>query len=443
MKTAMQSSNFATAPFAAELQGANPRALHFEQAAALLLRLAQPVAQTERVPLQHAPGRILSADIIAPVSVPPCDNSAMDGFAFAGAQLRAGAPLALKLVGCALAGQPWTGQAAAGECVKIMTGAPMPAALDTVIAVEHALVNGTQITVPADAVKPGANCRLAGEDLMQGQIALRAGTRIDPAALGLLASLGLLHASVWRRPRVACFSTGNELLAPGQPWREGAIYDSNRPILLNLLTRLGCAAIDLGIVRDDPAQLQAAFAHAAQQADVVITSGGVSAGEADHTQTAMARLGEAAALRIHMRPGRPLAVGRIAAAGHDQPAATAPALLLGLPGNPVAAMVAFLMLVRPALLRIMGAHAAAQTPPLLIAARAACAMRKKPGRTEFQRGILSADAQGGLQVRGAGSQSSGALSVMARANALIVLPHNQGDVAAGDTVRVLPLDGLV
>ena len=301
------------AQIAAELQGYDPQALSADAVNAFLERLVEPVTQTERVPLFSALGRVLAEDIVSPISVPPHDNSAMDGFAFDGAQLLPGQPLSLNVVGTALAGAAWRGHVARGECVKIMTGAVMPAGLDTVVPQEFTRVDGDTVTVPANVVKLGHNRRKLGEDLMAGQPALQKGELLAPAALGLVASLGMAEVSVMRRLRVAYFSTGDEILSLGEPPREGAVYDSNRYTVFGLLTRLGCEVIDLGVVKDQPALLEAAFLHAAREADAVITSGGVSVGEADHTKAMMKKLGDVAFLRIAMRPGRPMAVGRIAA----------------------------------------------------------------------------------------------------------------------------------
>jgi len=335
----------------------------------------------------------------------------------------------LSVVGTALAGKAWQGGVKAGECLKIMTGAILPYGLDTVVPQEFARIEGDRITIPARLLKPGDNRRLKGEDLLQGQSALQKGELLAPAALGLVASLGIKAVPVYRKLRVAYFSTGDEILSLGEAPREGAVFDSNRYTVFGLLTRLGCEVIDLGVVRDDPALLEAAFTQAAQQADVIITSGGVSVGEADYTRAMMKKLGDVAFWRIAMRPGRPMAVGRIGSS-----------VLFGLPGNPVAVMVTFLAFVRPALLRTMGCTGAA--PPLL-KARSAEAIRKKPGRTEYQRGIVETAADGTLQVRITGNQGSGVLSSMVQANGLIVLHHAQGNVAAGEAVDVMMFDGVI
>ncbi|MDO5625800.1 MAG: molybdopterin molybdotransferase MoeA [Pseudomonadota bacterium] len=441
------------AQIAAELEGYDPQALPASAVTAFLQRLVEPVAQTERVPLTAALGRVLAEDIVSPLSVPPHDNSAMDGFAFAGSQLRPGQPLTLRCVGTALAGTPWRGQLGPGECVKVMTGAVMPEGLDTVVPQEFTQASGSAVTLPADVVRLGDNRRLKGEDLMQGRPALHKGERLAPAALGLVASLGLGEVTVWRRLRVAYFSTGDEILSVGEPPREGAVYDSNRYTVHGLLTQLGVQVIDMGVVKDEPAELRAAFTRAAAQADAIITSGGVSVGEADHTKAMMRELGDVAFWRIAMRPGRPMAVGRIGgagaqAAGLDTPPESAisylkgdpaapGALLFGLPGNPVAVMVTFLAFVRPALLRMMGARDVAPVP--LLRARSETPLRKKPGRTEYQRGIVTQQPDGTLTVRTTGNQGSGVLSSMVQANGLIVLGHEQGHVAAGDEVQVMML----
>jgi molybdopterin molybdotransferase len=415
---------------AAELQGYDPQALSAEAVGEFLARLVEPVRDTEQVGPLEALGRVLAHDVTSPISVPPHDNSAMDGYAFAGAQLRNDTPLELDVVGTALAGKAWQGQVDAGQCVKIMTGAIMPAGLDTVVPQEFMQEAGAgRIRIPPGLLQPGDNRRLKGEDLMQGSPALLRGERLGPAACGLIASVGLASVAVHRRLRVAYFSTGDEILSLGEAPREGAVYDSNRYTVHGLLTRLGCEVIDLGVVRDDPQALEAAFRDAAARADAIITSGGVSVGEADYTKAMMKKLGDVAFWKIAMRPGRPMAAGRIGES-----------VLFGLPGNPVAVMVTFLAFVRPALLRMMGARV---TEPVYLKARSAEAMRKKPGRTEYQRGIVSRVPDGSLEVRTTGNQGSGVLSSMVQANGLIVLHHTQGSVAPGDEVDVMMFDGAI
>jgi len=445
-----------TADIAATLQGYDPQALRADAVSAFLQQLVEPVTEVQRVPLPVALGRVLAEDVVSPISVPPHDNSAMDGHAFDGAQLRPGQPLRLRCVGTALAGAAWRGAVSPGDCVKIMTGAVMPAGLDTVVPQEFIRVEGAQVELPADVARRGDNRRLLGEDLMAGRVALPRGTRLSPAALGLLASLGLGEVAVLRRLRVAYFSTGDEILSLGQAPREGAVYDSNRYTVSALLARLGVEVIDLGVVPDRPDALRAAFGQAAARADAVITSGGVSVGEADHTRAMMRQLGDVVFWRIAMRPGRPMAVGRIAAgvtgfqdksgSGACPTSASSSqnnsdsAILFGLPGNPVAVMVTFLAFVRPALLRLMGAR---PEPPVLLRAQSSQAIAKKPGRTEYQRGIVSTLPDGRLRVCTTGNQGSGVLSSMVQANGLIVLGHAQGDVAVGDEVSVMMFEGVL
>ncbi len=499
---------------AAELQGYDPAALPADKVNEFLALLVAPVQQAETVPLQAALGRVLAHDIASPISVPPHDNSAMDGFAFAGADLKTDGVSRFQVVGTALAGKAWQGSVAPGECIKIMTGAIMPDGLDTVVPQElctpvtHDSVAARNTTstsayptsanpppnplidIPPGLLQPGDNRRLLGEDLLQGAPALSAGDMLSPAALGLLASLNIGQVSVWRKLKVAYFSTGDEVLSLGDAPREGAIYDSNRYTVHGMLTRLGVDVIDMGVVGDDPALLEAAFRSAAVQADAIITSGGVSVGEADHTKAMMRKLasqgdadqggenqgGGVAFWRIAMRPGRPMAVGRIAAArdtpdapdGVQNPKTTAStpqnnneiavlarntcsssyeinsSILFGLPGNPVAVMVTMLAFVRPALLRMMGANPAKYcAAPLYLPAHSSEPLRKKPGRTEYQRGCVTLAANGQLEVKTTGNQGSGVLSSMVQANGLIVLHHSQGNVAVGDVVDVLMFDGAM
>ncbi len=417
------------AAIASELQGYDPQALRVAAVNTFLSRLVESVTTQETAGIFQALGRVLAQDVISPISVPAHDNSAMDGYAFDAAQLSNDAPLTLTIAGTLRAGAGWPHRVEPGQCIRIMTGAIMPGGLDTVVPQEFVSGDGSTITIPAGLLHAGDNRRKLGEDLMQGQPALRRGQLLTPAALGLLASLGIAEVPVWRKLRVAYFSTGDEILSLGQAPREGAVYDSNRYTVFGLLSRLGCEVIDMGVVRDEPHLLETAFTQAAQQADAIITSGGVSVGEADYTKLLMKKLGDVAFWKIAMRPGRPMAVGRIGQA-----------VLFGLPGNPVAVMVTFLAFVRPALLQMMGSAAA--TPPML-RARSLEPLRKKPGRTEYQRGTVSTGSDGMPQVRITGNQGSGVLSSMVQANGLIVLAHDQGDVAAGDLVEVMMFDGVI
>ncbi len=433
------------AEIAAALAGYDPKALSVEGVQQFVEQLVAPAVpalrqQREDVPLRDALGRVLAYDVMSPFSVPPHDNSAMDGFAFDGGALdSATGDLQLRIVGTALAGAAWRGEVRTDEALRIMTGAVMPAGLDTVVPQELCTVDGDTLRFPASALRRGDNRRFAGEDLMAGSAALRAGDRLGPAALGLAASLGLATLPVLRRLRVAYFSTGDEILSLGDAPREGAVYDSNRYTVFGLLTRLGCEVLDLGLVRDDPATLEATLRRAASEADAIITSGGVSVGQADHTRAVMQRLGDMAFWRIAMRPGRPMAVGLIPRGDNVQ----GNAVLFGLPGNPVAVMVTFLAFVRPALLQLMGCHAEARRPPPLLRATSATAIRKKPGRTEYQRGFVHAVPGALPEVRIAGNQGSGVLSSMVEANGLVVLHHAQGSVEPGETVDVMMFDGVI
>ena len=439
---------------AAQLQGYDPQAMTADGVRDFLARLVTPVQDAMELPLFEALGRVLATDVISPFDVPPHDNSAMDGFAFSGVQLAPDATLELQVMGTALAGRAWQGSVGPGQCVKIMTGAVMPAGLDTVVPQEFVQLRHTgeleSITIATGLLRLGDNRRLRGEDLARGKAALQKGEILTPARLGLVASLGLKTLRTWRPLRVAYFSTGDEILSLGEAPREGAVYDSNRYTVFGLLSRLGCQVIDMGVVRDEPALLEAAFLDAASQADAIITSGGVSVGEADYTKAMMKKLGDVAFWRIAMRPGRPMAVGCISsiksalcadgAVPDSYQNGSKGAVLFGLPGNPVAVMVTFLAFVRPALLQMMGAR---HEPDVLLRAHSLEAIRKKPGRTEYQRGRVTTAPDGSLHVKTTGSQGSGVLRSMAEANGLIVLRHGQGNVAVGDEVEVMMFDGTI
>ena len=419
----------------------DPDALAASSVNAFLADMVPLATQTEALPLMHALGRVLAQDIISPIDVPPHDNSAMDGYAFDGSALSAIKPLQLQIAGSALAGKPFSGQIGAGQCLHIMTGAILPPGLDTVVPQELVKVHKNCIEIAQGILQPGDNRRLRGEDVWCGSVALAKGSVLGPAGLGLLASLGLPTVAVFRKLRVAYFSTGDEILSLGDSPREGAVFDSNRYTVWGMLQRMGIECIDLGVVRDDPDLLERAFLKAAAQADAIVTSGGVSVGEADHTKAMMRHLahsdtpgeGGVAFWRIAMRPGRPMAVGRIGRVP-----------LFGLPGNPVAVMVTFLAFVRPALWQMMGASPEdPQVQCPMLQARSSEAIRKKPGRTEYQRAIVSRGADGSLQVRTTGQQGSGVLSSMVQANGLMVLPHGQGNIAKGDVVEVMMFAGAL
>jgi molybdopterin molybdotransferase len=416
------------------LDGYDPSALPVATAQAFIARLVPRVQAVESVAIRASLGRVLARDVISAIDVPAHDNSAMDGYAFDGAALSSGEALDLRCVGTVLAGQPWAGRAGPQTCVRIMTGAVMPAGLDTVVPLELCRVDGDRVLLASGVVKPGENRRRQGEDLAQGRPALRAGRRLRPADLGLAASLGFTTLTVRRRLRVALFSTGDEVAAPGQPLQPGQIYDSNRFTLAAAVRRLGMEVIDLGLVRDDPAALQAVVDEAIARADVVLTSGGVSAGDADHTRDILSARGEVAFWKVAMRPGRPFAFGPLRGDGGRR------SWLFGLPGNPVAALVTFYVFAQPALLQLAGADEPAAP---VLQARCTRPLRKRPGRTEFQRGRVTRAADGTWEVALAGSQGAGVLRSMSEANALLVLRHEQGSVSPGEPVDVWLFDGLV
>ena len=415
------------------LSGYDPDALPVRDAQRIIGEFIAPIEGAEDVPLLEALGRVLAADIISPISVPAHDNSAMDGFALRGADLNEDGTTTLAVVGTVYAGRPTEFAPGAGQCVRIMTGGVMPPGCDSVIPQENvASIGIDSITIAPGVIRSGDNRRFAGEDLMAGSAALRGGKLIRPAELGLLASLGIAQVPVRRRLRVAFFSTGDELRSLGQALDEGCVYDSNRYTLFGMLTRLGCEIVDMGIVADDPQALEDALRDACENVDAIVTSGGVSVGAADYTRQVMAKMGDVTFWKVGMRPGRPLAFGRIASNGKS-------AYLFGLPGNPVAVMVSFYFFARVALLRMMGA----QAPQLLVKARSGAAIRKKPGRTEYQRAILAPGANGEQEVRITGSQGSGILRSMCEANCMVVLHDEQGNVTAGDLVDVILFEGLV
>ena len=380
------------------------------------------------MPLGAARGRFLAADLISPLDVPGHDNSAMDGYALAHADLATDGPTCLPIAGISLAGHPFAGPLPTGKCVRIMTGAVMPAGADSVVMQEEVELRDGQALMPA-GVKPGQNRRFAGEDITAGSVALSAGQALTPAALGMAASLGIRHVKVVRRARVAVLSGGDELAQPGQPLKPGQVYDSNRLSLMAMLEDMGCEVLDLGVVADDPAALESALACGAAMADALITSGGVSVGDADYIPALLAKLGEVDFWKVNIKPGRPLAFGRIGQAA-----------FFGLPGNPVASVVAFLQFARPALMKMMGAAPVPGLPELEVTC--ASALKKAPGRLEYQRGIL-APRDGRWQVQSTGPQGSGMLNSLVRANCFIVLEDTRGNVAPGETVRVQVFEGLM
>ena len=391
------------------------------------------ITDTEELDLKSALGRVLAIDILSPIDVPAHHNSAMDGYAFHGAQLVANHDLSLEIVGEAYAGHPYTKPVLPGTCIRIMTGAVMPRSCDTVVPQElTTLLKDTAIAIPANKLRQGDNCRLRGEDLALGKLAIAKAKRIGPAELGLLASLGIARVIVQRRLKVAYFSTGDEIRSLGQALDAGCIYDSNRYTVYGMLSRLNCDIVDMGVIEDSPEALEQALRTACVQADAIITSGGVSVGAADYTRQVMAQLGQVAFWTINMRPGRPMAFGKIHANGKS-------AYLFGLPGNPVAVMVTFYFFVKQALQQLIGAD---EKPALLIPAISRDVIRKRQGRTEYQRGIASRNLQGQLEVVVTGSQGSGVLRSMSEANCMIILDDEQGNIEAGGIVNILLFEGL-
>lgn len=406
------------------------KALVVEQARQRILAAVEPVAGVEKIALRSALGRILAEDICSPIDVPAHTNSAVDGYALASADLSPEGATRLRVIGTSWAGRPFHGRVPAGECVRIMTGAALPAGADTVVMQEYAQAEGDSIRVE-QPLRAGENVRAAGEDLAKGQLALARGKQILPPELGLLASLGMAEVAVWRRLRVAFFSTGDELRSIGQPLAEGEIYDSNRYTLYGMLARLGVDMLDMGVIRDDRDAIQQAFLEAAANADVIVTSGGVSVGEADYVKETLERLGEIDFWQIAMKPGRPLAFGRVRGAA-----------FFGLPGNPVSVMVTFYQFVEPALRRMMGQKDAR---PAFATFKVRCVSRlhKRPGRAEFQRAILEPDASGEWVVRATGQQGSGILRSMSAANCFVILPQQGKTIEPGAYVDVQPFHGVL
>ena len=392
----------------------------------------------EKLPLKQCLGRILANDILSPINVPATDNSAMDGFAFNSKDLKTDREqIHLRIVGTVYAGQTSVPPTQASECIKIMTGAMMPPDCDTVIPQEFTqLSNEGLITFAKHTVRAGENRRLRGEDLQADKPAIQQGRILKASDIGLAASLGIAELGVYQRIKVAILSSGDELCDMSEPLVPGKIYDSNRFSLHACLSRLGFEIIDCGIVRDTPEDLRHAFTLASQKADVIISSGGVSVGEADFTKQIMDELGEVGFWKIAMRPGRPMAFGSLKPISPK----TSPTVFFGLPGNPVAVMVTFYQFVRNALLQLNGALKP-EIPLVLV--QSAEAIRKKSGRTEFQRGVLFRDSEGKLFVKSTGSQGAGILRSMSEANCFMILHHDQGNIAPGDWVDVEIFDGLL
>ncbi len=413
---------------AAEVCGSG--SLTVEQAVATLLAETPAASGQEVVALTAAVARVLAAPVIAPRPVPGHDNAAVDGYAVRGVDLPSGPdPICFRVIGAALAGQPYSGSIGSGEAVRIMTGAILPDGADTVVMREQVEVTEAGVFIGRGHMQ-AQNVRLAGEDLRSGETVLHPGRWLTPADIGVLASVGNRQVTVRRRVHVGVLSTGSEVRALGQPLAAGEVYDSNRYMLMTALRRLGAEVHDLGVVPDDPAALRRRLEEASLFSDAIISSGGVSVGEADFIRPVLSTLGRMQFWKVAMKPGHPFAFGRIGEA-----------TFFGLPGNPVATLISFYWLVKPALEQAMGIMDRPLIP--LVPARAESAFRKKPGRMEFHRAILRAEVSGEYRVAGTGDQGSGILRSMSLANCLVVLPSERGPVSPGDRVAALPLAAVI
>lgn len=406
----------------------DPQSLAPAVALEKILSVIKPIRDSEKLPIRDALNRVLAEDIASLINVPSGTNSAMDGYAVRGDDIPADGTAELSITGTSWAGRPLQQPLEAGTCARIMTGAILPAGADTVVIQEDVERRGDTIRID-NTTRRGDNVRRAGEDIKKGDIVLYRGRLLNPADIGLLASLGIGEVKVTRRLRAAFFSTGDELRSIGEPLDEGCVYDSNRYTLYTMLTRLNADIIDMGVVRDQPELIEEAFLSAANNADVVITSGGVSVGDADYVRDTLARVGNVEFWKVAMKPGRPLSFGRVK-----------DACFFGLPGNPVSVMVTFYQFVQPALRAMMGD---AQTDPIMIRATCTSRLKKRPGRIEYQRGILERGADGGMVVRKTGAQGSGILSSMSQANCFIILGMDNAGVEPGQEVDVQPFFGIV
>lgn len=409
-----------------------PELLPVSEAIKRMAAQINPVTESVTMPLRQSLGRIVAAPVVSPIDVPAYTNSAMDGFAISSDDLPSSGEKSLRLLGTAWAGKPLNVEVGTGQAVRIMTGGMMPAGTDTVVIQEHASMNGDDVLIDGSTA-PGKNVRMAGEDITAGELIIEAGTQVDPAHIGLMASLGIDQVTVFRQLKVAFFSTGDELRAleshAGKSLGPGELFDSNRHTLFAMLQRLGVETIDLGVVADTPEATREAFSTGARQADLMISSGGVSAGQADYVSSTLAELGDVTFWKLAMRPGRPLACGKVGDAH-----------FFGLPGNPVAVMVAFYEFVQPSIRRMQGCS---QLTAPRFAARCESKLRKSPGRIEYQRGIFATGPDGNTTVRSTGKQGAGRLSSMCMANCLIVIDADKDGVEPGDIVQIEPFHGLV
>ena len=411
-----------------KLEDYDPRSLPVKQAREYILKFLAPVKQTERIPIIESLGRVTSSDILSPINVPPHNNSAMDGYAVKASDLNSNMETRLKVVGKAFAGKPFFGDLAPREAVRIMTGAVVPQNLDTVVMQENVELQKEEIIIN-NRIAKGTNTRNAGEDLQKGKIAIGKGKLIRPGDMGLLASLGIPTVEVFRKVKVVFFSTGDELVGVGEKLGIGEIYDSNRYTLRGLLDRLGCDITDMGVIKDEKKTVENALLEASASADVIITTGGVSVGEADYIKEILDKLGQVLFWKIAMKPGRPLAYGKI----ND-------CHFFGLPGNPVSVVVTFYQFVQNALKILQGENQAKMQPIQKI--KSGERIRKIPGRTEYQRGIISFE-NGEWMVKTTGDQGSGILSSVSQADCFIILDATEETIEPGHYVNVQVLEGLV
>jgi molybdopterin molybdotransferase len=402
--------------------------LSVDEAKQRIMDAASPVSGTEKLAIRASLNRVLASDVLSTINVPPYDNSAMDGYAVSSADLPREGQARLALVGESFAGNPYMGSLSGGQAIRIMTGAMIPDGADTVIMQEQVMREGDSIVIGPEHNK-NDNVRFIGEDMQIGQTILNCGKHITPAELGILASLGIPEIRVMRKLRVAFFSTGDELRSVGEPLEQGQIYDSNRYTLYGMLKRMHVDIIDMGVIADRREDVREAFKTAADIADAVITSGGVSVGEADYVKETLEQLGQVSFWRVAMKPGKPLAIGSI----HN-------ALFFGVPGNPVSAMATFYQFVQPALKKMMGMQRPFNT---LLQVPCMSALKKMPGRLEYQRGILDYNQHGELFVKTTGVQGSHILTSMSLANCFIILPADNAGVAEGDRVEVQPFTDFV
>jgi molybdopterin molybdotransferase len=399
----------------------SPGLLPIQSAISNMLKQVIPVMESEQIELEEALGRVLAEDVVSTINVPPRDNSAMDGYAMRCQDLTD--TNQLQLIGTALAGRPFKESVLAGQCIRIMTGAVIPIGADSVVMQENTEIRDNAV-IFKQIPELGNSIRKAGEDIQQGQVVVNKGTKLTPAYLALIASVGIAEISVTRLIKVGLIATGDELTPPGQPLSEGAIYESNRYALSALLNTLPVVLFDFGIVKDDEIDLKAVFKQAGSHCDLVLSCGGVSVGDADYVKEILDEIGTINFWKVAIKPGKPFAFGQLGNA-----------LFCGLPGNPVSSYVTFEKLVTPVLQKLSGQK---YLPTPHFVAKAACLIKKRPGREDYQRGIFYRDEYGKLWVKPNGKQGSGIMSSIANANCYIVLDQDAGDMKQGEAVNIQP-----